>query len=62
MREIKVEEVMAVGGGELSCSVGVPSGVSCEGTLSDWKSAGGAVWDFLAASPFKVPGLLTRIF
>ncbi len=61
MRELQASETAAVSGGELNRSVGFPSGVSCEGTLSDWRSAARGAWNLLAASPFTFPGVLMRL-
>lgn len=64
MRNLSFEEVSKISGGELECSVTIskdPS-LTCSGGWSDWVAAGGAVWDFLAASPFTVPGIIERIY
>lgn len=63
MRSLTVDEVGAVTGGELECTVTLskdPS-LSCTGSASDWAAAGKAVWNFLAASPVTVPGIIERI-
>jgi hypothetical protein len=39
MRELTHNELSAVSAGELTCTVGFPQGISCTGTLSDWKQA-----------------------
>jgi hypothetical protein len=39
MRNLTDAELMDIAGGELNCSAGIPSGVSCSGSLSDWKKA-----------------------
>jgi hypothetical protein len=59
MRELSIEEVALVAGGEMTCSVGFPSGVSCEGTLSEWRSAASSVWKFVSYTmPLSGPAYL----
>lgn len=55
-------EISKVSGGELNCTVTVSANpsASCTGGLSDWGSAVKSIWDFLAASPFTVPGIIER--
>ncbi len=63
MRPLSLSDIETVSGAELVCTATVskdPS-LSCTGTASDWVAAGKAVWDFLAASPITVPGILERI-
>jgi hypothetical protein len=47
MYEISEIEIAKVSGGELSCDVGIPSGVKCTGTLSEWGAALSAGYDWL---------------
>ncbi|WP_198014140.1 hypothetical protein [Pseudoxanthomonas sp. J35] len=64
MRTMFAEEVAMVSGGELTCTVEISKKdpkVECTGTLSEWAEAGKAVWDFLAASPITVPGIIERL-
>lgn len=63
MRNLSLEEISEISGGELECSVTIskdPS-LTCSGGVSDWWAAGEMVWNFLAASPFTVPGIIERI-
>lgn len=63
MRNLYIQEVSEVSGGELNCKVtlGVPTSVSCEGSESDWSTAGKKVYAFLAVSPFTIPGIIERL-
>lgn len=53
MKQLSMSEMQLVAGGELSCTVSIPFGVSCTGTLSDWEDAFdkvvGAVTDAICA-------------
>lgn len=46
MRNMSNSEIELISGGEWTCTVGIPGGVSCTGTLDDFKNAYGAVVDF----------------
>lgn len=46
MRDLEAVEICEVAGGELTCTVGFPSGISCTGTLSDFASAYDSVVDW----------------
>jgi hypothetical protein len=46
MRDLEAVEICEVVGGELTCTVGFPSGISCTGTLSDFASAYDSVVDW----------------
>lgn len=61
MRELSKQEVTAVSGGALECSVGVPSGVSCKGSPGDFKDAAVRLWAISAVSPVSGPGLIMRV-
>jgi hypothetical protein len=37
MRELTHNELSAVSAGELTCTIGIVNGISCTGTLKDWK-------------------------
>jgi hypothetical protein len=39
MRELTHNELSAISAGELTCTVGIPQGISCTGSLQDWKQA-----------------------
>ncbi len=49
MRELTHNELSAVSAGELTCTVGLVNGISCSGTIKDWRQvyndAVGAVTD-----------------
>lgn len=63
MRTLKMSELDCVEGGEMTCtvSVGTDTSVSCTGNATDWRQLGQSVWAFLSASPFTVPGIITRV-
>ena len=61
MRNLTVDEVGAVAGGELVCSAGFPTGVKCEGGVSDWIAAGKDAWNFVASVPGTAPWTITKI-
>lgn len=61
MRSLTVSEIEATSGGELNCSAGFPSGVKCEGDISDWGSAIKGAWDFVASIPGTTPWTITKI-
>lgn len=61
MRVITQEEICGVSGGEATCTVGIPSGVSCTGTLSELGQVAVKAYAFLAISPFTVPGIIHRL-
>jgi hypothetical protein len=63
MRNLSMDEVVAVSGGEMTCtaSLGTNTSVSCTGGVSEWAMVGKLAWKALAASPFTVPGIIERL-
>jgi hypothetical protein len=61
MRLLDQNEICQISGGEATCTVGVPSGVSCTGTLSELGEVAVKAYAFLAISPFTVPGIIERL-
>jgi hypothetical protein len=56
MYELNAKEVEQISGGELNCSAGIPSGISCSGNVSDWKAAAISGWNYLANNvPTSLP-------
>lgn len=61
MRVITQQEIFNVSGGEATCTVGIPSGVSCTGTVGELRDLAVKAYAFLAVSPFTVPGIIHRL-
>lgn len=58
MRILEPHEINTITGGgtdDIICSVGIPSGVTCEGSVGDFKAAVQDAWTFLAGIPGTMP-------
>ncbi|KRG38422.1 hypothetical protein ARC20_01830 [Stenotrophomonas panacihumi] len=62
MRVLSKQDIAAVAGGKLECSVGIPSGVSCKGSPGDFRNAGMRLWALSATNPVSGPGIVMRIY
>lgn len=62
MRELVDMEVQSISGGEATCTVGIPSGVSCTGTLRELGQLALQAHAFMAMSPITVSGIYHRMF
>lgn len=61
MRLVAKEEICNISGGEATCTIGVPAGVSCTGTLSELGQVAVKAYAFLSLSPVSVPGIIERL-
>lgn len=61
MRQLSDMEIENISGGEATCTVGIPSGVSCTGTVGELRDLAVKAYAFLAVSPFSVPGIIHRL-
>lgn len=58
MRTLELHEINAIAGAgsdDIICSIGVPSGVTCQGSVGDFKIAIQEAWAFLADIPGTMP-------
>ena len=65
MRVLELHEINTIAGAgadDMTCSIGFPSGVKCEGSVADIKSAALDTWNFFAGIPGTMPSIAEHIW